>query len=754
MKEITLTTPIIGTFRTLDSQKKALKRLNIETVRDLLYHFPTRYSHMSEVTTIALAEYDQQVTIYGIVKNPKIGKTYTSKKPIASIELVDINNDTIKVTWFNQVFIAKKLQEGQSIKLIGKITEGKNGKTMANPEFEIVNEMPIDSHDSLFKNEDSDATDFGYPIYRESRGITSKWIYHTIVKIMGSGVLEGIPDPIPLYIRKKYNLPTLSTALVWIHAPKKQTDADAAKKRFAFEEIFLIQLRNQQRRSNHRKMHAYDLEVDLTKTQEFMSTFPFTPTEAQSTSIDAILKDLTSERPMTRLLEGDVGSGKTFVAAVSAHAAIQNRPKKKAPTKKSFLKEKDRIAAEPLLGKSILGAQKFGRMQVAYMAPTEVLATQLFENFVEYFKNTGIQIGLMTGGGCRKYPAKTAGEPWTKISKPQLLKWIKNGEIPIVIGTHALIQKKVEFQDLALVIIDEQHRFGTKQRMNLTTKDHRLPHYLSMTATPIPRTLALTIYGDLDLSVIDQMPSGRKPVITEVIPPTPEARDQVYVNMRERLAEGRQGYVICPRISEPDPDKKSALQLKSVKAEAKRLAASEFKDYRVDIMHSKMKKVEKEEVMNRFYNHEIDILVSTSVVEVGVNVPNATSIIIEGAERFGLAQLHQLRGRVIRSNHQAYCYLFADAKTEKTMERMKAIVQAKNGFELAEIDLSMRGAGDLAGVKQWGMSDLAMEAIKNIKMVEYARAEAKEIIENDEALENFPELKTIIDSNSYQIHFE
>ncbi len=754
MKELSLTTPIIGTFRTVDSQKKALKRLNIETVRDLLYHFPTRYSHMSEVTTIDTAKIGEIVTIYGIINNPKTGKTYTSKVPTASATLTDINNDSIKITWFNQVFIAKKLHNGQGVKLTGKISESKGAKTMVNPEFEMVANMPIDSHDSLFKNEDSVDTDFGYPIYRESRGITSKWIYHTIMKIISSGLLENIDDPIPQYIRDKYNLPTLATALVWIHAPKKQRDADAAKKRFAFEEIFFIQLRNQQRRKMHRKMHSYDLEIDQHKSQSFMDSFPFTPTDAQSSAIAAIIKDMTSEAPMTRLLEGDVGSGKTFVAAVAAHTAISNRPKKRLGVKKSFLKEKDQIAAEPILGKSILGAQKFGRMQVAYMAPTEVLATQLFENFVEYFAHTGIQIGLMTGGGCRKYPSKIPGESWTKISKPQLLKWVKNGEIPIVIGTHALIQKKVEFQDLALVIVDEQHRFGTKQRMNLTTKDHRLPHYLSMTATPIPRTLALTIYGDLDLSVIDQMPSGRKPVITNIVPPDPESRDAVYRDMRERLAEGRQGYVICPRINEPDPDKKSALQLKSVTSEAKRLATSEFKDYRVDIMHSKMKKDEKEEVMNRFYNHEIDILVSTSVVEVGVNVPNATSIIIEGAERFGLAQLHQLRGRVIRSNHQAYCYLFADAKTEKTMDRMKAIVEAKNGFELAEIDLSMRGAGDLAGVKQWGMSDLAMEAIKNIKMVEYARAEAKEIIENDEALENFPELKSIIDSSSYQVHFE
>jgi ATP-dependent DNA helicase RecG len=731
MKQLAFETPLIGNFRTIESQKKALARLGIVTVRDLLYHFPTRYSHMSEVTTIEMAGIDDLVTLYGIIKNPKTGKTYSTNIPTAKAELVDINNDTIKITWFNQAFIAKKLHDGQSVKLTGKISETKNGKTMNNPEFELIASMPIDSHDSLFKTTESDEAVFGYPIYRESRGITSKWMYHTIMKVMSSGLLDNLEDPLPEYLRSKYNLPSLSTALVWIHAPKKQSDADAAKKRFAFEEIFFIQLRNQQRRRQHQKMHSYDLEVDHTQTQKFIDSFPFTPTNAQSSALESIIRDMTSDKPMTRLLEGDVGSGKTFVAAVAAHAAIQNRPKKKSG-----------------------GSYDFGRMQVAYMAPTEVLATQLFENFVEYFEKTGIQIGLMTGGGCRKFPAKTPGDLWTKISRPQLLKWVKNGEVPIVIGTHALIQKKVEFQDLALVIIDEQHRFGTKQRMNLTSKDTRLPHYLSMTATPIPRTLALTIYGDLDLSVVDQMPLGRKQVITEIVPQSPDDRSRVYTEMRERLAEGRQGYVICPRIAEPDPDKASALQLKSVTTEAKRLAASEFKDYRVDIMHSNMKKNEKEDVMNKFYNHEIDILVSTSVVEVGVNVPNATSIIIEGAERFGLAQLHQLRGRVIRSNHQSYCYLFADAKTEKTMGRMKAIVQAKNGFELAEIDLAMRGAGDLAGVKQWGMSDLAMEAIRNIKMVEFARNEAKDIIANDEALENFPELKKIIDGDSYQIHFE
>lgn len=721
---------IIGTFRTTDSQKKALKRLGIETVSDLLYFFPTRYGHVSEIKNISDGNDGDHVTIFGVVRSAQVKKTYTSNINTAEIILEDIRGDKIKLLWFHQVFIAKTISIGQNLRVTGKISVKNSTRSMLNPEFEKVNSLPIDNHNSLFGGTEIQE-DFGFPVYRESRGVTSKWIYHTILKIIASGTLEYIPDTLPQYIRDKYKLPSLGTALFWIHKPKNDSDAKAARKRFAFEEIFFIQVRNQQRRHRHKKMHSYSLERNEKLEEKFISRFPFSPTQGQQNALNAIITDMTGDEPMTRLVEGDVGSGKTFVAAVAAHSAIQNKPRKKSGV--SF---------------------DFGRLQVAYMAPTEVLATQLYENFIEYFEGTGVQIALMTGAGCRKFPSKVNPKEWTKISKNQLLKWIKNGEIPIVIGTHALIQKKVEFQDLALVIVDEQHRFGTKQRGELTQKDHRLPHYLSMSATPIPRTLALTLYGDLDLSVIDSMPSGRKPVITEIVPPVDEEREKIYEDIRVRLAEGRQAYVICPRIDEPDPDKKSALQLKSVKAEAKRLQQNIFQDYRVEIMHSKMKKTEKEEVMNRFYNHEIDILVSTSVVEVGVNVPNATSIIIEGAERFGLAQLHQLRGRVIRGTHQAYCYLFADAKTDKTMDRMKAIKNAKNGFELAEIDLEMRGAGDLAGVKQWGMSDLAMEAIKNIKMVEFARAEAKNIIENDPELENFPEIKNKTQQDEYKVHFE
>ncbi len=744
---------IIGTFRTTESQKKALKRLNIETISDLLYFFPSRYGHVSQIKTIAESTHGDHVTIYGIIRSIGVKKTYQSKIPTSEAIVEDINGDQIKVIWFHQSFLAKTLHIGQNVRLTGKISLPKSGrKSLLNPEIEKIKSLPIDNHNSLFSNVNSKTENFGFPVYRETRGITSKWIYHTILKILASGILENVEDSLPKYICGKYKLPSLATALFWIHSPKNQNDADSARKRFAFEEIFLIQLQNQQRRQRHKKNFSYQLERNENLEKKFIERFPFTATNGQSEAIESILRDMTSKEPMTRLLEGDVGSGKTYVAAVTSHAVIQNRPLKKKTFENSFLKEKDKISKKPIIHTTERAG--FGRLQVAYMAPTEVLATQLFENFVEYFEGTGIQIGLMTGSGCRKFPAKTPGELWTKISKTQLLKWIKNGEIPIVIGTHSLIQKKVEFQDLALVIIDEQHRFGTKQRMNLSRKDHRIPHYLSMTATPIPRTLALTLYGDLDLSILEGMPRGRKKVITKIVAPDETSRNDVYGFIKKELEEGRQAYVICPRIDEPDPNKKRALQLKSVISEAKRLEENIFPEYRIGIMHSKMKKDEKTKIMEKFYNHEIDILVSTSVIEVGVNVPNATNIIIEGAERFGLAQLHQLRGRVIRSNHQPYCYLFADAKTDKTMNRLKAIVEAKNGFELAEMDLSLRGSGDLAGVKQWGVSDLAMEAIKNIKMVEFARKEAKHIIENDEALENFPELKKRIEQDNYKVHFE
>ncbi|MEJ0001933.1 MAG: ATP-dependent DNA helicase RecG [bacterium] len=714
-------------FRLDEKQKKALARLGLFSVADLLFYFPLRYSDISQVKEIAHLVAGETATVYGKVSKLKTKKGFRSKMPMAEGEIADLSGK-IKITWFNQAYLAKMLHDGESVKLTGRVTEGSHGLYIANPEFEKTADLPIDSHDTLFKKEGADNSGFSYPVYRETRGITSKWFYHAIEKIFRDKTLEHIEDYIPADILKKYHLPTLASALVWIHTPKNEKDAQTARKRFAFEEVFCIQLERQKDKVSYRKNKSFKIEGKKNDIEEFVSRFPFTPTAAQQKSIATILSDMSKNFPMSRLLEGDVGSGKTAVAATAAYVTATTRPE--------------------INGKR----QSFGNMQVAYMAPTEILAAQHFESFIRYFRHLPISIGLITGSGCRKFPSKVHPDGWTDISRTQLLKWAAEGVLPILIGTHALIQKAVKFKNLALAVIDEQHRFGTEQRRKLIRKDGVAPHLLSMTATPIPRTLALTIYGDLDLSLLDEMPAGRKEIITDII--TPDKRAVTYEKIRTELEAGRQLYVICPRIFEPDPEKELALNVKSVTEEALRLKKNVFQEYEIGVLHSKMSKEKKEAVMEEFSSGKIDILCATSVVEVGVNVPNATIIIIEGAERFGLAQLHQLRGRVIRSTHQAYCYVFAEAKSEKTMQRLKALKTAKNGFELAELDLALRGAGELGGTKQWGITDLGMEAIKNIKMVEAARTEAIRLIGEDEELSHYPLLKEKVREKAGEFHFE
>lgn len=708
-------------FRLDPAGKRALARLKLFSVADLLMHFPVRYSEVSTIMKIADLRPGDNATVYGKVTNLKTKKAFRTKIPMAEGEVADLSGK-IKITWFNQAYLAKMIKQGESVKLTGKVTKGKNGIYLANPEIERIPNLPVDTHDTLFKEKNGNNSGLSYPIYPETRGVTSKWFYHAIEKIIKDRTLDSIPDYIPEDILKKYHLPSLKTALIWIHKPRNAKDAESARKRFAFEEVFCIQLERQHDKHEYRKNKSFEIALEGKKVEEFLNRFPFKPTKAQKKSIETILSDMKKNFPMSRLLEGDVGSGKTLVAATASYVTI-NTP----------------------------ASGQFGHLQVAYMAPTEILATQHFESFIKYFKHLPINIGLITGSGCRKFPSKLNPEGWTTISRSQLLKWVANGEIPILIGTHALIQKSVKFKNLALTVIDEQHRFGTSQRRKFVRRDNVAPHLLSMTATPIPRTLALTIYGDLDLSLLDEMPAGRKEIITEII--TPDKRPETYEKVRTELKNGRQLYVICPRIFEADVDS-AQLDLKSVTAEAKRLKKEVFPEYEIGILHSKMSKEKKEKVMEDFSKGAIDILCATSVVEVGVNVPNATMIIIEGAERFGLAQLHQLRGRVIRSSHQAYCFVFADAKSEKTISRLKALKTAKNGFELAELDLTLRGAGELSGAKQWGITDLGMEAIKNIKMVEAARTEAVRLIEEDPELKNYPLLKEKVKSKVSEFHFE
>lgn len=698
-------------FRILPAQEKALKRLRIESIQDLLYHFPARYTDASEIQSIESLKKGEAVAIAGEVSGLKTSKAWKKKIPMSEAWITDATGK-LKVIWFHQPYLAKILHAGSAVRLEGKISERNGSLYISNPK--------IDGAPNLFASHLRTL----FPVYPETKGLTSNWLSHKLQAVLNSKLLDSIEDPIPAEILKKYALPSLKSALIYIHTPKRLSDAEGARKRFAFEEIFFIQLERQRLRERSREERSFIIDKDEKEVDAFIKRFAFEATNAQKRAVKDALKDFKNGHPMARLLEGDVGSGKTAVAATLAYAVVTSRPKD----------------------------QNFGRLQTAIMAPTEILAQQHFDSFIKLFRHLPINIALITGSGGRKFPSKVNPDGWTDISRGQLKKWVASGEIAIVVGTHALIQKSVQFKHLALAVIDEQHRFGTAQRQKLVMKEERVPHLLSMTATPIPRTLALTLYGDLDLTLLDEMPPGRKKILTEIV--LPKAREKMYEKIREELKQGRQAYVICPRIDLPDDKNELALQAKSVTAEAKRLKEEVFPEYEVAALHGKMSPKEKERVMNDFKIGLIDILVSTSVVEVGVSVENASIILIEGAERFGLAQLHQLRGRVLRGTHQPYCFVLTDSTSKASVERLRTLETAKNGFELAEFDLAQRGAGALSGTKQWGISDLGMEAIKNLKMVEAAREEARKIVLEDLELESYPLLQERLNTSSAKIHFE
>lgn len=693
-------------FRLQKPQESALRRLGIRTIRDLLYHFPARYEHGGASGTVSQLTPGTKVSLVGILGKLTAKKLWRSRRPATEGWFSD-SSGKVKVMWFNQPYMAKMAPQGVPVKVTGSVSGTADRPYITNPEVVAIAAGEVVG-EGMFAPEVAaePETPKLFPVYPESRGITSLWFYHAMKRVFENGGHKELQDPIPTDIRERYHLPELQQSLIAIHAPEEQKHSDAARKRFSFEEIFAIQVARAKERAENAAEPAFEITNSEENVNTFLSSVHFPPTGAQRRAINDILADFEKRHPMARLLEGDVGSGKTLVAAASAYAAVNSRP----PGRQS------------------------GTLQVAYMAPTEILAGQHFQSFIEYFKDLPINIGLITGSGCKKFPSKIGKGRATDISRTQLLKWVKNGEIAMLVGTHALIQKKVEFQHLALAIVDEQHRFGTRQRRELARKGEAPPHFLSMTATPIPRTLALTIYGDLDLSVLDELPPGRAKITTEII--MPRDRAKAYEKVREELHKGRQAYVICPRINEPDPEKQNAIQAKSAKAEAARLQKDIFPDYTVGLLHGAVKPDEKEAVMADFAAKKIDILVATSVVEVGINVPNATVILIEGAERFGLAQLHQLRGRVQRSSHPPFCFLLPESKGEMAMKRLRALAKSADGFELAETDLATRGAGDLYGSRQWGMSDLGMEALQNAKLIKAARDEARALVARD------PELKS------------
>ena len=721
---------ILKHFRLTPMQKRALFRLGLSTIVDLLRHFPARYERAGTSVRVQELVPGTKITLFGRLTNLKARKLWKSRRNVTEGWFEDATG-RVKVMWFNQPYIASYVPQDSVVKITGSVGGKAERPYIANPEVEHLPSGSIP--EGLFEKSESSL----FPVYPESRGITSRWFYHALERVFESDMHKKIADPIPPDVRARYHLPDLASALVAIHKPQEETHAEAARKRFAFEEILTIQVARARDRAENDAQRSFQIQDGKAFAKKFLDATTLTPTRAQRRAIDEILKDFDPpagvSNPMARLLEGDVGSGKTLVAAATAYAVVNNRPPKR----------------------------ESGALQVAYMAPTEILATQHFQSFIEYFSHLPIAIALITGKTCKKFPSKISKDRATDISRTQLLKWVANGEIAMVVGTHALIQKSVKFQHLAYVIVDEQHRFGTLQRRALAHKGDAAPHFLSMTATPIPRTLALTIYGDLDLSILDELPPGRAKVTTSIV--QREERGNAYEAVRTELQKGRQAYVICPRIEEPDPAKIGALQAKSAKAEAKRLAQDVFPEFRIGLLHGAMPakggsasggKLSKESVMKEFAEGKINILVATSVVEVGINVPNATVILIEGAERFGLAQLPQLRGRVQRSSHPPHCFLLPEISGKLAMKRLRALETSDDGFKLAEADLETRGAGDLLGRRQWGITDIGMEALKNIKLIRAARDEAERIVAHDSSLSKHPALAARVERAEKELHRE
>ncbi len=703
----TLLTPIEKISKIGPQYQKRLKRLGIETVEQLIFHFPHRYQDFSKITPVKEVEIEKTVCLKGEIKDIRIVRLFKKRMQIIDAKLKDSSGE-ISVVWFNQPYLASTFKKGDFVFLAGKIVSKKGKKYLSSPSYEkIINE----------ENPDLTHTGRIIPIYPETEGMSSRWLRFIVKPLLGK-IKNEIKESLPQKeVLEKNNLLNIKEAIWQIHFPDSLARAEEAKKRFVFEELFNLSLIILSEKMKLNKERAINIEMNVGLIKSFVEKLPFSLTADQKKAAWQILKDLEKTSPMNRLLNGDVGSGKTIVALL----AILNTAEK--------------------------------NLQTAFMAPTEILAKQHFETVKKFLKNNKdrsmpkIKVGLIT--------AKENFIDGKKITRKEILEKIKTGKCQVIIGTHALIQEKVEFKKLALIIIDEQHRFGIDQRARLCRKQNFLPHLLSMSATPIPRTLTLTLYGDLDLSIIKEMPEGRKKVITEII--KPEKRKQAYGFVRKEIKAGRQAFVICPRIepSNSTDEKKqqelSWFEVKAVKQEYEKLSKDIFPDLKIAMLHGKMKTDEKEKTLKGFRDKKIDIIVATSVIEVGIDFPNATIMIIEGAEKFGLAQLHQFRGRVGRGKDQSYCFLFSELGNNP---RLKAMKSFEDGFKLAEKDLALRGPGDLTGQRQWGLPDFVMASLKNIELIEKTRQAAKEILTKDPELKKYPLLKNRLKKFQRRIHLE
>ncbi|MCC0717244.1 ATP-dependent DNA helicase RecG [Clostridioides sp. ZZV14-6105] len=658
--------------------KKACKlnKLGIFTLKDLLYYFPRQFEDRNNLKKIAQLENDEKATIKAVISSintfsPKEGMTLTK---------IDVKDETgsAKLVFFNKTYIKNTFRPGDSILVFGKVKKRFNNLELTSCELEYLTNSPKNTCRFM-------------PVYQLTYGVTNKEIMSIIKTVLEDKELI-IQEYMPQRIIEKYRLCNIDFAVRNIHSPSNKESLKIALYRIVFEELLILQLGLFVFKSGRNKENGIKFTISES-LKNIISSLPFKLTKAQNRALDEIINDMNSDKIMNRLVQGDVGSGKTVVALLALANCVLNG------------------------------------YQGSLMAPTEILAGQHYISLTETLKDFGINVGLLIGS-------------LTKKQKDTVLEQIKNNEIDILIGTHALIEDKVEFNNIGLVITDEQHRFGVMQRSRLSLKGIN-PDILVMTATPIPRTLALILYGDLDISIIDELPPGRQPIETLAIEKS--KRDRAYNNLvRREVESGRQVYIVCPLVEESE-----AIEAKSAVELVEELRAEYFSDLRLGLLHGKMKSSEKDEVMSNFKNKEIDILVSTTVIEVGVNVPNATLMIIENAERFGLAQLHQLRGRVGRGSHKSYCVLIYDSKTDVCRQRMSIMEETNDGFRISEKDLEIRGPGEFFGTRQHGLPELKVANLfKHIKILKLAQQEARYILGEDNNLqlkENIPLKNEIID---------
>jgi len=647
------TLPLVGPY-----YANKLDKLDINTISDLLHHAPNRYVDYRHISKIDKVQPGETVTIKGKVASIK--NQYTKYRKRIQMATIKDSTSKIDVIWFNQPYIVKNIPKGSRVQFSGKVDLLSRKKALVSPEYERIEKDRKTIHTGRL-----------VPIYPETAGVSSKWL-RARISFSFPLVINEVKEFLPDKLLKKNNFITYKNSLKDIHFPKNQKDAQEAKKRLAFNELLMLQLKNAYRKNDWQKNEViYKLEVDKIEVNTFIKSLPFKLTPSQNQSIIEILKDLERKIPMNRLLEGDVGSGKTVVAAIATLISFMNG------------------------------------YQTVFMAPTQILAQQHHNTLKEIFSSYKARTTLITSSGIKGDLEKT----------------------DVFVGTHALIHKKVNFDNVSLVVIDEQHRFGVEQRTHLITasgKKRKAPHVLTMTATPIPRTVALTAYGDLDLSTLNELPRGRQEITTWVVPPKKRANAYKWIqNQIEK--DNIQAFVICPLIEESD--KETMKQVKAATQEYEKLV-KQFPKLKIGLLHGRQKANEKESVLKKFRKGKTDILVSTPVVEVGIDIPNAAIMLIEASERFGLAQLHQLRGRVGRGEKKSYCLLFTEARSRNVQARLFALQKELSGFELAELDLKLRGPGELFGTKQHGFHELKIASWKDTKLIKIAKMTADDAFKN------------------------